>query len=250
MPRCRVILYFTLFVASGWSAEAAETVAEPLELRLRSSIVCQATVVRLSDLVEIHNEDAARAKSLAAIAITTAPASGSSRELSRHEIRQIVAFSGVELDGITITGSEVIVLQTDTAAPPQVRPVQRQPLSPGEIQQAAAELEIIPAAERQLRPQAYAERPKEPRLPQPAPPQLVERNAAVTIYSRAAGVRIRAAGKSLGHGAMGETIPVELEGSRERILAKIVAPQTVEVTTAAAVPPAPPRLPVLPTAQR
>jgi flagella basal body P-ring formation protein FlgA len=123
-------------------------------------------------------------------------------------------------------------------------------MSPTEIQQAVAQIEIIPAAKRQLRPQAYAERPKEPRLPQPAPPTLVERNAAVTIYSRAAGVRIRAAGKSLGHGAMGETIPVELEGSRERILARIIAPQTVEVTTASATPP-PARLPVvLPTAQR
>jgi hypothetical protein len=221
MHRPRVVLYFTLLLASAASADAAESV----EVRLRSSAVCQATIVRLSDVAELLGDESDLNEALGAIAVAPAPAAGSSRELSQQELRQILTISGIERTRYVLTGSESVLLEVkgDLVS----RPVARQTLT--DIRTVAAELEIVPAEKRKLRPQAYAERPKQPRLPQPAPPRLVERGAALTVYSRAAGVQITEPGKSLGHGSMGETIPVELADSRERILAKIVGPQTVEV---------------------
>jgi flagella basal body P-ring formation protein FlgA len=57
----------------------------------------------------------------------------------------------------------------------------------------------------------------------------VERGSSVSVYARAAGVRIATSGKALAHGAAGETISVEMEGGKQRVQAKVVAPQAVEV---------------------
>src|SRR5262245_43917684 len=82
------------------------------EVRLRSAASCPATVVRLGDLAEIASEDPAVASDLAAIALFPAPPAGASRQLDRHQVRQLLAISGIDLAKVTIGGSEAVIVQS------------------------------------------------------------------------------------------------------------------------------------------
>lgn len=216
----RVLTYFLLFMASAWSAEAAE-------VRLRSSALCRATVVRLGDVAEIHADDPEVVADLSSIALFPAPAGGASRQLNHEQVRALLSISGVELREVAVTGSEWVVVQStaiqNTAGATAVRPVQRGLRPYSRVRQASAEEPIA--------------RPPQPHTlqsPEPAPPPLVERNDSVTVHSRATGVRITTSGKALGEGAMGEVVSVELADTRMRVLGRVVGPQTVEVTAAGA----------------
>ena len=44
-------------------------------------------------------------------------------------------------------------------------------------------------------------------------------------------------GKALAHGASGETIAVELDETREKVLGRVVAPHTVEVIVSPSIAP-------------
>ncbi len=203
---------FALFVgllAGLQSVDAAE-------VRLRASAVCASTVVRLSDVAEIDAEDPALAAALAEIPLCPAPAAGGERSLSQHDVRQLLALSGVEPALVRITGSERVAILGENVAS-SLQP--RHPLPSG-IRQAAFQspAKKPPAAIR-------------PALPEkaPEPAKLVERGASVNVFARAADVRVATSGKALEAGAAGETILVELEGGREKVHALIVAAQTVEV---------------------
>jgi len=189
------------------------------EVRLRSSAACASSIVRLADVAEIDSEDAALAAALGEIPLCPAPAAGGERSLSQNDVRQLVALSGVERADVRITGSErVAILAEDVASPPK----SRHPHASG-IRQAAFQspTKKSPAETR-------------PALPETKPElvRLVERGASVNVFARAAGVRIATSGKALEAGAAGETISVELEGGREKVHARIVAAQTVEVLAA------------------
>jgi flagella basal body P-ring formation protein FlgA len=63
-------------------------------------------------------------------------------------------------------------------------------------------------------------------------PKLVQRNQTVTIHSLWPGVKVTASGKALADGTLGEAVLIEQPDSRERVLAKVIGPQTVEVRLA------------------
>jgi flagella basal body P-ring formation protein FlgA len=60
-------------------------------------------------------------------------------------------------------------------------------------------------------------------------PRLVERGAIVSVHARAAGVRISTSGKAIEAGSTGDFVRVELADSKERVVARVVGPQEVEV---------------------
>jgi hypothetical protein len=190
--------------------------AQAAEVRLRASAACSSSVVRLADVAEIEAEDPALLAALGDIPLCPAPAMGGERTLTQQDVRQLLALSGVERSDIRVTGSErVAVLGEQTALPAQARP-QR----PAGVRQAAFELpdKKSPTEIRLALPE---------RQPDVAP--LIQRGASVNVYARAAGVRVATSGKALAAGATGDTIQVELEGGREKVHARIVAAQTVEV---------------------
>jgi len=195
------------------------------EIRLRSSALCAAPIVRLEDVAEVRAEDPALAEALSLIAICPAPPKGTQRTLTQHDVRQIVALTGVELAKVAVTGSEQVVLQAEAALAAHARSNRAN----AEIRQALYSVESPP------------DRPAVPSRPAPAAPlpatsatdgkaeRLVERGAAVTVHSRRPGVRITASGKALQPGAGGELIGVELNDTKQRVLGRVIGPQTVEV---------------------
>jgi hypothetical protein len=223
----RIVIQTFLFLVTAASAGGAETA----EVRLRSTVICEASIVRLGDVAEIHADDPALAASLSDIALLPAPTAGAARQLSQHQVRQLLAVSGVEMNGIAVTGSEAVLLQTESAALP-ARPKRKSP-SIWHVQQASLEREESAKDMRLVRPASTAETAQTPQKPQPLP-RLVERGTEVTVCSRGAGVQVTTSGKALGHGTLGETVAIELADTRDRILARVVGPRAVEVGAAAA----------------
>ena len=64
----------------------------------------------------------------------------------------------------------------------------------------------------------------------------MEKGASVMVHAQTGGIRIRTSGKALEAGSSGETISVELADSKEKVLARIVGPQMVEVAVGSAGP--------------
>ena len=189
---------------------------EAAEVRLRASAACSTSVVRLADVAEIEADDAQLVAALGDIPLCPAPATGGERTLTQHDVRQLLSLSGVERTDIRISGSErVAVLGEQAALPGQPRPQRT-----AGIRQAAFELpgKKTPTEIRPATPEK-----------QPAAALLVQRGASVDVYARAAGVRVATSGKALAAGAAGDTIQVELEGGREKVHARVIAAQTVEV---------------------
>ena len=62
-------------------------------------------------------------------------------------------------------------------------------------------------------------------------PILVRRGDVVTVYARAAGIRVRTTGRAISDGSQGDLIAIEtLEtGSREKFDARVTGAQVVEV---------------------
>lgn len=202
---------------------AASGPQSPVEVRLRASVVCSAPVVRLCDVAEIRGTDAVQREELSNLALCPVPAAGASQSLSQHQIRQLLILSGMETSEVIVTGSETVELLAGPAL--VARHLVR---SPNMVRQAAyksekAALESSAKLDSQITPRTLA------------PPaagattKLVQRGAIVTVSARRPGIRITTSGKALDAGCFGDTVNVELADSRERVVARVIGPQTVEI---------------------
>jgi len=198
------------------------------EVRLRSAAGCSAAVVRVVDVAEVFAQDARIGNSLADITLCPAPAPGGKRVLSQAEVQELLALSGVDRKTANVTGSETV---TVTAEGHSRSPTgAKRPLVAAGLRQATFEAEVEasrkPAVRAATKPQAAL--PPEDK-DQKEPP-VVEKGTIVTVSARTAGVKITTSGKALDDGATGDTIGVELTDGKQRVIARVNGPQTVEVT--------------------
>lgn len=214
----------SVLMVTGASALAAE-------VRLRSSAVCGSSIVRLADVAEIHADERQLAAALGDVPLCAAPAKGSERQFTQHDVRQLLALSGVEAAAVQVTGSETVTLLTEGSGLVATSKRQRTPLATH--RQAAFEVEL-PG-----KPDAFGRQPAvKPLSPasasaeQPKPPRLVERGALCTVHARTDGIRVTTRGKALQAGTFGEMITIEMADTKERVLAKIVGSQIAEVAVA------------------
>jgi flagella basal body P-ring formation protein FlgA len=212
-----VLLYLSLAV--GWPAAAAE-------VRLRSSARCSAPIVRLADIAEINSATAELAEALGQVPLCPGPAMGSERTMTQHDVRQLLTLSGVEPGSIQITGSESVTLLTETTM--LLPSAARRFAHSGAVRQAVFEAEA-PAGRRQPQASPEAGPPSPPSAASGPQHRLVERGGNVAVHAHAAGIRVTTAGKALEAGAAGDTITVELADTHQRVLARVVGQQIVEV---------------------
>jgi Chaperone for flagella basal body P-ring formation len=212
----------TLFVAFASCGSAAE-------VRLRSSAVCASSVVRLADIAEIHAAEPDLSAALSDIPLCAAPAKGSERQFTQHEVRQLLALSGVEA-ATQVTGSERVAILTEGSG---ILAHSKRPRTAfATHRQAAFEAELTAGEQSRARqaPKPLV-RPAAKSTDEP-PLRLVERGALCTVHARAGSIRVTMPGKAMQAGALGETISVELDETKERVLARIVGSQVVEVAVA------------------
>lgn len=231
-----VLVAAAVLATCGRSAARGAT-----EVRLRSQTRCASAVVRLGDVAEILSDDVHLAEILADIPLRPAPAAGAVHTVSRQEVRQLLLLSGVAPAGLDLTGSDQVAIQHA----PGVGPIApRRGLVAEGVRQAALEKEPGPERGVQQADVRLAARPR-PVPPRSAAPDaapgpddrpLVERGAQVSVVARTAGIRITTAGKALEAGKAGQQIQVELEDSKQRVLARVVGWQAVEVAVGRAPP--------------
>ncbi len=207
--------YLTLPSALAYLAALAIcTVAGGVEIHLKDEAHCAGPLVRLGDIAEIESPVTADSPSLADLALFPAPAPGRVRELTLQDLRQWLAWCDVDPRAIEFTGAETVVIRSGADdAKTIIRPALHLIPAQAYIKSRPARPQVKPLA---------AEEPVEPA-------RLVSRNQAVTIHSIWPGVKVTASGKALADASLGESILVEQLGSRDRVLAKVIAPQTVEV---------------------
>ncbi len=210
------------------------TAAVAAEVRLRSSAVCTGSVVRLSDVAEIYADDGRLAQALAETPLCPAPHLGRQRSLSQQELRQMLLLSGVE-KSVAVTGSEAVSIASESTGRPSL--LVKRPVVASGVRQAAfeADAEMNQKATSRTRSRQSASTSVDDDRPSTSPSDpLIEKGDIVAVHALAAGVRVSTSGKALEEGASGETIPVELADSKQRIQARIVGPQTVEVAASSA----------------
>ena len=183
------------------------------EVRLKSEGEATGPLVRLGDIAEIEGEAAAEGQSLADLALFPAPAASKSRMLRRQELVQLLALCDVPVREWHFSGADSVEIRAgDKAAKTIVRPA----------------LHLIPS-----RSFVKTDETRTPDKPADASPEklepLIKRNSLVTVYSIAAGVRVTTSGKSLADAAKGQPVLVELEDNKEKVLARVVGPQLVEI---------------------
>jgi flagellar basal body P-ring formation chaperone FlgA len=204
--------------------------ATAAEIRLRSSAACATSVVRLADVAEVFGEDSRLATALSDIPLCATPAAGSQRSLSQHDVRQLLALSGVEIKTVQVTGSELVTVISQGAS--SSFPVKRPMVAAG-VRQAAFETDLQtgrkPSSRLVVKPSSE---PSGDNL-EPAAPPLVDRGSTVTVHARTSGVRITTSGKALEAGTVGQTVSVELADSKQRVLAVVTGPQVVEISVGA-----------------
>jgi hypothetical protein len=208
--------FFKSIIAAGACVIACGSVAA-FEIRLKDEAHCPGPLVRLGDIAELDTPATLAGPSLADLALFPTPAAGKSRELKRQELRQLLALCEINLRDVHLAGAETVVIRAGSAE-------QKTIIRPA--------LHLIPAAAYiKTGPAQPAERPGPTSKPNPLP-KLVQRNQAVTIHSLWPGVKVTASGKALADGTLGEAVLIEQPESRERVLAKVIGPQTVEVRPA------------------
>src|SRR5262245_47257661 len=200
-------------------------VAEAAEVRLRSSAACSSTVVRVADIAEVFGDDARVTTALGDIPLCPAPAAGCERSLSQHEVRQLLALSGVERAAVQVTGSERVTVLSEAAK--GTAPLPRRPLVAGGVRQAVFEADVAKSGKKTEAPPPTATEMKQSAAP------LVARGSTVTVHARTAGVTVTTSGKAIEAGTAGESINVELADTKQRVLARVTGPQMVEVSVAA-----------------
>ena len=194
---------------------AAGSVAGGAELRLRSSVLCSTAVVRLGDLAEIAADEPPAAEQLAKVALFPAPRAGGSRQLDRNQVQQLLAISGIDLEGVQITGSDFVVVQSSNSKP-----------AAESVKRGGAKSAVRPASHEALAPPTTSPKVAAP-APEPLP--LVERGDSVTIHSKAAGVRVTISGKALRQGALGDEVEIELADKKQKVLGRITGPRQIEI---------------------
>lgn len=203
----RLLTLTMLVVALGGLGNAAE-------IRLKEEAESSGPLVRLGDIAEIEGEAIADGLSLADIALFPSPAAGKSRLVRRQELRQLLALCDVPIRDWEFSGAEAVEIR-NAGNPTRtiIRPA----------------LHLIPSRSHvRLEPKSTAAgQASDPKADKPLP--LVKRNGSVTVHSLAAGVRVTTSGKSLADAAQGQTVLVELADSQEKILARVVGPQLVEI---------------------
>jgi hypothetical protein len=202
----KIIAYSVLFIASGWSAEAAE-------ICLRGEAACAGSVVRLADVADLDDASA----ELASLPLFPVPATGKPRLVKRQEIAQLLRFSDVPLLDCKFTGADEVLVHGGKS--PIAKTIRRPayqivPASANVIQETPA-----PATPATVSKPAHTEK-------------LVARGQNVTVRAIGPGVRITSSGKALADGAQGDDVMVELADNRQQVLGRVVGPQTVEIRTA------------------
>jgi Chaperone for flagella basal body P-ring formation len=185
-----------------------------VEIRLKDEAHCPGPLVRLGDIADFNMPTSAELPALADLALFPAPSTGKPRELKRQELQQLLALCEIDPRDVQLIGAEMVVIRAGSAE-------QKTIIRPA--------LHLIPAT-------AYIKsgsaQPSETPVPSSKSerlPRLVQRNQVVTIHSLWPGVKVTASGKALADGTLGEAVLIEQADSRERVLAKVIGPQTVEV---------------------
>lgn len=222
----KIACYFLLFVASGWSAEAAE-------ICLRSEVICSGPLVRLADVAELDADNS----ELAAIPLFPAPATGKPRLVQRQEIEQLLHLSDVPLRDCRVTGAESVFVHSgrEVIAKTIRRPAyQIVPAAANVVRETTRpQPSVQPATATTPIPPDTAATPVRPApAAVVAPEKLVARGQGITVRAVAPGVRITSPGKALADGALGDDITVELAENRLQLQGRVIGPQLVEVRTA------------------
>jgi hypothetical protein len=183
------------------------------EIRLKGEAAVSGPLVRLGDIAEIEGEAAADGPSLADLALFPSPGAGKSRMLRRQELVQLLALCDVPVREWQFGGADVVEIRAGgKAAKTIVRPA----------------LHLIPSRSFVKTDESNpADKPADPSADKPQP--LIKRNTLVTVHSIAAGVRVATSGKSLADAAKGQPVLVELADNKEKVLARVVGPQLVEI---------------------
>jgi hypothetical protein len=213
--------------------------ANAADLRLRSGAVCATSVVRVADVAEVFASDYRLAQSLAEVPLCPAPAAGRERVLTQEHIRQLVELSGAEKKSFTITGSETVTITTGGTSIAATSA--RQPLVASGVRQAAFEVlapPTTPAKPAVLPVAKPANAPLADAKPTPTAP-LIAKGAGLTVHARTSGVQITTSGKAIQAGGLNDTIAVELIDSKQKVNARVLDAQTVEISN---VPPTAPTI--------
>jgi hypothetical protein len=182
--------------------------AEGGEIRLRGAAEVSGPLVRLGDVAEIDGVQAADGQSLADLALFPSPGEGKSRLLRRQELIQLLSLCDMPVREWRFGGADTVEIRTGgKPAKTIVRPA----------------LHLIPS--QSLVRKADHKAKQSPDQAQP----LVKRNSLVTVHSIAAGVRVTTSGKTLADAAKGQPVLVELDDNKEKVLARVVGPQLVEI---------------------
>ena len=183
------------------------------EIRLKGETECAGPLVRLGEIAEIEGEVAAAGQSLGDLVLFPAPAAGKSRVISRQEVRQLLALCDVDVRSWQFSGAQTVEINAGGPARTIIRPALHLIPSGSNVRRGAKDARLTGAA--------AGDSDKMP--------PLVKRGGSVMVHALATGVRITTSGKSLADAAQGEGVLVELTDSKEKILAKVVGPQLVEV---------------------
>jgi hypothetical protein len=230
-------------IALAFAALVLPVATNATEIRLRSSAACASPIVRLSDVAEVFADDPRFAQSLADTPLGPAPPVKGHRTLTQSDVRQLLVLSGVGREAAIVTGSETVTITTDSSD--RAAAMARRPLIAAGLRQTAFEAEA--ATERRPQPASRWTSRFTPRaesaptasdsdstafnLDQPIKAiPIVDRGTSVTVHARTGGVRVTASGKALEPGAAGETIPVEMADTKQKVMARVVSSQVVEVS--------------------
>jgi hypothetical protein len=209
--------------------------AAAAEVRLRSAATCACSIVRVADVAEVFDADPRTAQALADTPLCPAPAKAGERTLTKEEIRQLIVLSGLEPKVLITGGDEVrITFQDASAAASQAR----RPVVLEGVRQTVFALEATAPSRALAKPMPPQLAPEAKATTRPATVEtdvvLVERGSGVTVNARTGGIRITTSGKALEAGKAGDTVAVELADSKQRVLARVTGPQTVEVSVGGA----------------
>jgi flagella basal body P-ring formation protein FlgA len=254
LAQLKTILCFTMITLTSFSADAAE-------ICLRAGHRCEGDLVRLGDVAEVREADAAKTKALAEVELFPAP--GRLRMLRLGELKELLALAGVDVAQLRFSGETAVTIYparevrpaslnsplktpSKTARPKKeqpppsmvvvpVRPLRKGELvrpadielrqSAGPVQAGFSKVEEVVGKEttRALATGQVLE-PEHVRAP-----VLVQRGEVVRVIAKAAGVRVKTNGKALQDGSQGELIEVQPLEGKQRYMARVVDYQQVEV---------------------
>lgn len=144
----KTLFLATLFVASSWSAGAAE-------IELRGDAAVSGPIVRLGDIARVRHEQPEVVAEWESLGLFPAPAAGKTRLVKRQEVAQLLSFIDEQLGKCHVVGSPVVNVRAADAEPEvasSVVPVAYQakkpadPPSPPQLQTAKTVSQIPVAA--------------------------------------------------------------------------------------------------------